>query len=187
MLFRSIHIILATQRPSVNVITGVIKANFPSRIAFQVASKTDSRTILDLNGAEALLGRGDMLFLPGGQGEPIRVHGAFLSGEETERMVESIKAADYQPEEVAVFSEHADISVAANERDELFDEAVQIVLDAQQASTSFLQRRMKVGYSRAARLMDELENAGVVGPAEGAKPRQILLEDVEEVTGEGIS
>ncbi len=182
-----IHIILATQRPSVNVITGVIKANFPSRIAFQVASKTDSRTILDLNGAEALLGRGDMLFLPGGQGEPIRVHGAFLSGEETERMVESIKAADYQPEEVAVFSEHADISVAANERDELFDEAVQIVLDAQQASTSFLQRRMKVGYSRAARLMDELENAGVVGPAEGAKPRQILLEDVEEVTGEGIS
>ncbi len=181
-----IHIILATQRPSVNVITGVIKANFPSRIAFQVASKTDSRTILDLNGAEALLGRGDMLFLPGGQGEPIRVHGAFLSGEETERMVESIKAADYQPEEVAIFSEHADINVPTNDRDELFDEAVQIVLGAQQASTSFLQRRMKVGYSRAARLMDELENAGVVGPAEGAKPRQILLENVEESTGEGI-
>ena len=165
-----IHIILATQRPSVNVITGVIKANFPSRIAFQVASKTDSRTILDLNGAEALLGRGDMLFLPGGQGEPIRVHGAFLSGEETERMVEAIKGTDYQSEEVAVFSEHADVNADVNDRDELFDEAVQLVRDAQQASTSFLQRRMKVGYSRAARLMDELENAGVVGPAEGAKP-----------------
>ena len=181
-----IHIILATQRPSVNVITGVIKANFPSRIAFQVASKTDSRTILDLNGAEALLGRGDMLFLPGGQGEPIRVHGAFLSGEETERMVESIKATDYQSEEVAVFSEHADVNADVNDRDELFDETVQLVLDAQQASTSFLQRRMKVGYSRAARLMDELENAGVVGPAEGAKPRQILWEQTEEMTGEGI-
>lgn len=181
-----IHIILATQRPSVNVITGVIKANFPSRIAFQVASKTDSRTILDLNGAEALLGRGDMLFLPGGQGEPIRVHGAFLSGEETERMVEAIKATDYQSEEVAVFSEHADVNADINDRDELFDEAVQLVLDAQQASTSFLQRRMKVGYSRAARLMDELENAGVVGPAEGAKPRQILWEQTEEMTGEGI-
>ena len=181
-----IHIILATQRPSVNVITGVIKANFPSRIAFQVASKTDSRTILDLNGAEALLGRGDMLFLPGGQGEPIRVHGAFLSGEETERMVEAIKGTDYQSEEVAVFSEHADVNADVNDRDELFDEAVQLVLDAQQASTSFLQRRMKVGYSRAARLMDELENAGVVGPAEGAKPRQILWEQTEEMTGEGI-
>ena len=180
-----IHIILATQRPSVNVSTGVIKANFPSRIAFQVASKTDSRTILDLNGAEALLGRGDMLFLPGGQGEPIRVHGAFLSGEETERMVEAIKATDYQSEEVAVFSEHADVNADVNNRDELFDEAVQLVLDAQQASTSFLQRRMKVGYSRAARLMDELENAGVVGPAEGAKPRQILWEQTEEMTGEG--
>jgi len=180
-----IHIILATQRPSVNVITGVIKANFPSRIAFQVASKTDSRTILDLNGAEALLGRGDMLFLPGGQGEPIRVHGAFLSGEETERMVEAIKATDYQSEEVTVFSDHANVNADVNDRDELFDEAVQLVLGAQQASTSFLQRRMKVGYSRAARLMDELENAGVVGPAEGAKPRQILWEQTEEMTGEG--
>ena len=127
-----------------------------------------------------------MLFLPGGQGEPIRVHGAFLSGEETERMVEAIKATDYQPEEVAVFSEHADVNADVNDRDELFDEAVQLVLDAQQASTSFLQRRMKVGYSRAARLMDELENAGVVGPAEGAKPRQILWEQTEEMTGEGI-
>jgi S-DNA-T family DNA segregation ATPase FtsK/SpoIIIE len=162
------------------VITGVIKANFPSRIAFQVASKTDSRTILDFNGAESLLGRGDMLYLPGGQGEPIRIHGAFLSGDETERLVDSIKDSNYQVDEVAVFSEHADISTGSSDRDELFDDAVQLVVEVQQASTSFLQRRMKVGYSRAARLMDELENAGIVGPAEGAKPRQILVEDYAE-------
>ena len=174
-----IHIILATQRPSVNVITGVIKANFPSRIAFQVASKTDSRTILDFNGAERLLGMGDMLFLPGGQGEPIRVHGAWISGEETERLVEALKESGYQAEEVAVFEEHADINADSDDRDDLFDEAVRLVCEHQQASTSFLQRRMKVGYSRAARLMDELESANIVGPADGAKPRQILVEELE--------
>ena len=171
-----IHIILATQRPSVNVITGVIKANFPSRIAFQVPSKTDSRTILDLNGAERLLGRGDMLFLPGGQGEPIRVHGAYISGDEIERLVQSLSESEYQTEDVAVFSEHADInSPVADDRDELFDDAVKLTLEFEQASTSFLQRRMKIGYSRAARLMDELEAAGIVGPAEGAKPRKIFV------------
>ena len=175
-----IHIILATQRPSVNVITGVIKANFPSRIAFQVASKTDSRTILDFNGAERLLGMGDMLFLPSGQGEPIRVHGAFISGEETERLVEALKESQYEAEEVAVFSEQVDINAVSNMRDDLFDEAVRLVCEHQQASTSFLQRRLKVGYSRAARLMDELEAAGIVGPIEGAKPRQILVESAEE-------
>ena len=184
-----IHIILATQRPSVNVITGVIKANFPSRIAFQVASKTDSRTILDLNGAERLLGRGDMLFLPGGQGEPIRVHGAFVSGEETERLVEAIKNTEYAAEEVAIFADPADIKSGREEQDELFDEAVRLVVEAQQASTSFLQRRMKVGYSRAARLMDELETAGIVGPAEGAKPRQILIdgEELDETEDEELA
>ncbi|MEE9253304.1 MAG: DNA translocase FtsK, partial [Pseudomonadales bacterium] len=171
-----IHLILATQRPSVNVITGVIKANFPSRIAFHVASKTDSRTILDMNGAERLLGKGDMLFLPGGQGEPIRIHGAFVSGEETERLVESIKAMNYVAEEVAVLLNRADINPGEDDRDELFDEAVNVVVEHEQASTSFLQRRMKIGYSRAARLMDELELAGIVGPAEGAKPRQIFIE-----------
>jgi S-DNA-T family DNA segregation ATPase FtsK/SpoIIIE len=170
-----IHLILATQRPSVNVITGVIKANFPSRIAFQVASKTDSRTILDMNGAERLLGRGDMLFLPGGQGEPQRIHGAFVSSDETERLVAAIRDTGYVAEEVAVFSEHSDIRADHAGRDELFDEAVRLVVEYQQASTSFLQRRMKVGYSRAARLMDELEGAGIVGPAEGAKPREILV------------
>ena len=170
-----IHIVLATQRPSVNVITGVIKANFPSRIAFQVASKTDSRTILDFNGAERLLGRGDMLFLPGGQGEPIRIHGAFISGEETEKLVDEISSSNYQAEEVAVLEEHADIKSKQGSQDELFDEAMNLVTEYQQASTSFLQRRMKIGYSRAARLMDELESAGIVGPAEGAKPRQIMI------------
>ena len=175
-----IHIILATQRPSVNVITGVIKANFPSRIAFQVASKTDSRTILDLNGAERLLGMGDMLFLPSGQGEPIRVHGAFISGEETERLVEALKESPYEAEEVAVFSEQPDINAVSDARDDLFDDAVRLVAEHRQASTSFLQRRLKVGYSRAARLMDELEAAGIVGPIVGAKPREILVESAEE-------
>lgn len=174
-----IHIILATQRPSVNVITGVIKANFPSRIGFQVASKTDSRTILDMNGAERLLGKGDMLFLPGGQGEPVRIHGAFVSGEETERLVASIVECKYQVEEVAVFLDRSDIQSGADEQDELFDDAVRLVFEYNQASTSFLQRRMKIGYSRAARLMDELESAHIVGPAEGAKPREILIETAE--------
>ena len=178
-----IHIILATQRPSVNVITGVIKANFPSRIAFLVASKTDSRTILDVNGAERLLGRGDMLFLRTGQGEPVRIHGAFISGEETERLVEEIRASGYEAEEVKVFSEGGGSGADDGDRDELFDEAVRIVLESRQASTSYLQRRMKVGYSRAARLMDELETAGIVGPAEGAKPRRIL-EEAEDAAAE---
>ena len=175
-----IHIILATQRPSVNVITGVIKANFPSRIAFQVASKTDSRTILDLNGAERLLGMGDMLFLPSGQGEPIRVHGAFISGAETERLVEALKESPYEAEEVAVFSEQPDINAVSDARDDLFDEAVRLVAEHRQASTSFLQRRLKVGYARAGRLMDELEAAGIVGPIVGAKPREILVESAKE-------
>ena len=175
-----IHIILATQRPSVNVITGVIKANFPSRIAFQVASKTDSRTILDLNGAERLLGMGDMLFLPSGQGEPLRVHGAFIAGAETERLVEALKESPYEAEEVAVFSEQPDINAVSDARDDLFDDAVRLVAEHRQASTSFLQRRLKVGYSRAARLMDELEAAGIVGPIVGAKPREILIESAEE-------
>ena len=179
-----IHIILATQRPSVNVITGVIKANFPSRIAFQVASKTDSRTILDLNGAERLLGMGDMLFLPSGQGEPLRVHGAFISGGETERLVAALKESQYEAEEVAVFSEQPDINATADARDDLFDDAVSLVCEHQQASTSFLQRRLKVGYSRAARLMDELEAAGIVGPIVGAKPREILVERAEEEDAE---
>ncbi len=182
-----IHIVLATQRPSVNVITGVIKANFPSRIAFLVASKTDSRTILDVNGAERLLGRGDMLFLRSGHGEPVRIHGAFISGEETERLVEEIRGGGFEAEEVKVFSERGGPGESAGDRDELFDEAVSVVMESKQASTSYLQRRMKVGYSRAARLMDELEHAGIVGPAEGARPRRILGETGEDADGEAAS
>ena len=181
-----IHLILATQRPSVNVITGVIKANFPSRIAFQVASKTDSRTILDVNGAERLLGRGDMLFLPSGQSEPVRVHGAFVSGEETEKLVQDIVSSGYEAAPVAVLPDHADINSSEASRDELFDEATQLVVEYRQASTSFLQRRMKVGYSRAARLMDDLEAAGIVGPADGAKPREIYVE-AENVKAETLA
>ncbi len=120
--------------------------------------------------------KGDMLFLPGGQGEPVRIHGAFVSGEETERLVASIVECQYEPEEVAVFLDRSDIQSGADEQDELFDDAVRLVFEFEQASTSFLQRRMKIGYSRAARLMDELESAHIVGPAEGAKPREILIE-----------
>lgn len=173
-----IHLILATQRPSVDVITGMIKANFPSRIAFQVASRTDSRVILDMNGAESLLGNGDCLYLPAGKPEPYRIHGAFVSGEEIERVVEFLKsqgrpvvADDSALEQVRVAESDAD--------DELYDEAMRLVVLHQQASTSMLQRRLKVGYSRAARLLDLLEERGVVGPSEGAKGREVLVTEQE--------
>lgn len=171
-----IHLIIATQRPSVDVITGVIKANIPSRIAFGVSSQVDSRTILDMAGAEKLLGRGDMLFLPVGMSKPIRVQGAFLSDPEVEAIVAYARSqgeAEYKPELVP---ELDDSGNGQNEEqlDELFDQAVGIVVDAKQASVSLLQRRMRVGYTRAARLIDQLEAKGVVGPYEGSKPREVL-------------
>lgn len=169
-----IHLIIATQRPSVDVITGVIKANIPSRIAFAVSSMTDSRTILDMGGAEKLLGRGDMLFLPVGASKPVRVQGAFLSDEEVEEIVDFVigqQKAQYQqemiPEDVPEKTEKVD--------DELYDEAVELVLEMQTASVSMLQRRFRVGYTRAARLIDEMEARGIVGPYEGSKPRSVLL------------
>ncbi|MBI4530155.1 MAG: DNA translocase FtsK 4TM domain-containing protein [Candidatus Latescibacteria bacterium] len=172
-----IHLILATQRPSVNVITGVIKANFPARIAFQVASKIDSRIVLDTNGAENLLGSGDMLYLPPGEAEPIRLHGAYVSTQETESLVEFIRSQRIQ-------AEHVDVSVADvgererfEGRDELFEEAARTVVHYQQGSASLLQRRLKVGYARAARLIDELEAAGIVGPAEGSRSREVLVDE----------
>jgi len=171
-----IHLIIATQRPSVDVITGVIKANIPSRIAFGVSSQVDSRTILDMAGAEKLLGRGDMLFLPVGMSKPIRVQGAFLSDPEVESIVEYVRSqgeAEYKPELVP----EIDDSGSGQEEellDELFDQAVNIVIDAKQASVSLLQRRMRVGYTRAARLIDQMEAKGVVGPYEGSKPREVL-------------
>ncbi len=182
-----IHLIIATQRPSVNVITGTIKANFPTRIAFRVASKVDSRTIIDANGGEKLLGRGDMLFLPPGQPEPIRLHGAWIDTEETEQLVAWVSDQDVELDRVEFEGENSDLSVVDNERDARFDEALRLVVIHQQGSASLLQRRMKVGYSRAARLVDELEAAGIVGPPNGSsKGREVLvdenyLEELEEL------
>lgn len=173
-----IHMILATQRPSVDVISGLIKANVPSRIAFAVSSGTDSRTILDENGAEKLLGRGDMLFKPIDENHPVRLQGSFISDDDVERIVSFIKEqaeADYDdyfdPGEVSD-SDHG--SSGAPEGDPLFEEAKALVLETQKASASMLQRRLSVGFNRATRLMDELEEAGVIGPAEGTKPRKVL-------------
>ena len=174
-----IHLILATQRPSVDVLTGMIKANFPSRIAFQVASRTDSRAILDMNGAESLLGHGDCLYLPAGKPEPYRIHGAFISGEEIERVVEFLKSQGRPVVEDDSALEQVRISEESDADDELFEEAMRLVVLHQQASTSMLQRRLKVGYSRAARLLDLLEERGVVGPSEGAKGREVLVTEQE--------
>ena len=169
-----IHLIIATQRPSVDVITGVIKANIPSRIAFAVSSQTDSRTILDMGGAEKLLGRGDMLYLPAGQSKPIRVQGAFVSDEEVERVVHFVtkqQKAEYQedmiPDERNVIDDEVE--------DELYEDAVQLVAELQTASVSMLQRRFRIGYTRAARLIDEMEKRGIVGPYQGSKPREVLI------------
>lgn len=169
-----IHLIIATQRPSVDVITGVIKANIPSRIAFAVSSMTDSRTILDMGGAEKLLGRGDMLFLPVGASKPVRVQGAFLSDAEVEEVVEFVisqQKAQYQEEMIPdeYPTNHHTVD------DDLYDEAVQLVVDLQTASVSMLQRRFRIGYTRAARLIDEMEVRGVVGAYEGSKPRTVLV------------
>jgi S-DNA-T family DNA segregation ATPase FtsK/SpoIIIE len=170
-----IHLIIATQRPSVDVITGVIKANIPSRIAFAVSSATDSRTILDSGGAEKLLGRGDMLFLPAGVSKPVRIQGAFVSDSEVEAVVDFVieqQKAQYQeemiPTEIEEVSPH-------EETDEIYDDAVQLVTEMQTASVSLLQRRFRIGYSRAARIVDQMELRGVVGPYEGSKPRQVLI------------
>ncbi len=174
------HLILATQRPSVDVITGVIKANFPSRIAFQVASKTDSRTILDRNGAEKLLGRGDMLFLHPRDPEPIRLHGAYISTEEVQRVVNYIRQ---QPQEdVWKLPGLGSKSPSGEgggygERDELFREAARLVVRHQQGSASLLQRRLRIGYARAGRLIDELEAAGILGPFDGSKAREVLVDE----------
>ncbi len=171
-----IHLILATQRPSVNVITGTIKANFPSRIAFRVASKVDSRTILDCNGAEKLLGRGDMLFMPAGKPEPVRVHGANMTTEETERLVEWVSGQGVELAQLDLGVDENELMLAEGNRDQRFDEALRLVITHQQGSASLLQRRMKVGYARAARLVDELEQAGIVGPSDGSsKGREVLV------------
>jgi len=179
-----IHMILATQRPSVDVITGIIKANVPSRIAFAVSSGTDSRTILDSNGAEKLLGRGDMLFQPMGANKATRVQGAFISDEEVEAVVNFVKEqqeANYVEEMIPKDEPKTETGEA---EDELYSDAVDLVVDMQTASISLLQRRFRIGYNRAARIVDEMEVRGVVGPHEGSKPREVLVTQ-EEMNGPG--
>jgi S-DNA-T family DNA segregation ATPase FtsK/SpoIIIE len=180
-----VHLIVATQRPSVDVITGVIKANFPARIAYQVASKTDSRTILDMNGAEQLLGNGDMLYLPGGSPKPVRLQNAFISTDEVDAMMDHVGTQQGYSRPFALPSlvekkKNAE-GRGSGDRDELFDEAARLIVRHQQGSVSLLQRRLKVGYSRAARLVDELEAAGIVGPFDGSKARDVLVESESEL------
>jgi len=170
-----IHLIIATQRPSVDVITGVIKANIPSRIAFAVSSAVDSRTILDGGGAERLLGRGDMLFLPSGASKPTRIQGAFLSDQEVESIVHHVisqQQAQYEEKMIPTEEEGATIDNV----DELYEQAVQLVVESKNASTSMLQRRFSIGYARAARIMDQLEEHGVVGPPRGSRGREVLVD-----------
>ncbi len=176
-----IHLVLATQRPSVNVITGLIKANIPSRISFAVASVTDSRVVLDTPGAEKLLGRGDMLYLPPELAKPVRVQGCFVSDKELNSLIETLKnqqTTQYNDEITRqTLTSHGSVgSVSEGEHDPLFDEAVKLVRDLGKASSSLMQRRLKLGYARAARVLDQLEQAGIVGPANGSKPREILIE-----------
>ncbi len=182
-----IHLIVATQRPSVDVLTGVIKANFPARIAYLVFSKVDSRTILDMNGAEQLLGNGDMLYQPPGSPKPIRLQNPFVSTEEVERVVHHIsrqpKMPYYSVPQPSSSASGGGLDGSVMERDPLYEEARAIVVRHQQGSISFLQRRLKIGFSRAARIMDELERDGIVGPGEGSKPRQVLitLQELQEM------
>ncbi len=180
-----IHLILATQRPSVNVITGTIKANFSTRIAYQVATKIDSRTILDMNGGEQLLGRGDMLFLPPGSPKPIRIQNAFISTDEVEKITDYIKLQPgfskpyYLP---SVYDKKRSGDKAKiSDLDPLFEDAARVIIQSKQASVSLLQRRLKLGYARAARIMDQLEEAGIVGPNDGSKARTILVENEEQL------
>lgn len=180
------HLIIATQRPSVDVITGIIKANIPSRISFAVTSQVDSRTILDSAGAEKLLGRGDMLFFPVGSSKPTRVQGCYVSDQEVERVIEFIKTQGETEYDAAIIEDiekqavqEKGVSSSDNDgeesNDEMLNEAIEAVIDAGQASTSMLQRKLKVGYARAGRLIDEMEKRGIVGPFEGSKPRQVLM------------
>lgn len=178
-----LHLVIATQRPSVNVITGLIKANMPSRIAFSVSSGVDSRTILDMNGAEKLLGNGDMLYYPQGLSKPLRVQGAFVSDDEVSAVVEAVKENNEKPEYNEEISTHeisssgtsASSGDTEEERDELFEQAGRFLIEANKGSIGSLQRKFRIGFNRAARIVDQLEEAGVLGPEEGTKPRQILM------------
>lgn len=180
-----IHLVVATQRPSVNVITGVIKANFAARIAYQVATKIDSRTILDMNGAEQLLGRGDMLFLPGGIPKPIRMQNSFISTDEVEKITNYIYTQPGYSKRYFLPSmfekKTSEAGSFITDLDPMFEEAARVIVRHQQGSVSLLQRRLKLGYSRAARIVDQLEEAGIVGPSEGSKAREVIVENEEQL------
>jgi len=177
-----IHCILATQRPSVDVITGVIKANIPARIAFQVAAKVDSRTILDAMGADKLLGKGDMLYLPPGSAKLIRAQGALITDQEIQSLVDFIAKQGKPSYEMEIHQQLSrptdafDDESACDEDEELLQQCIEVIRSEQKASVSLLQRRLRLGYGRAARIMDELENRGIVGPSKGAEPRDILID-----------
>ena len=183
------HLIIATQRPSVDVITGIIKANIPSRIAFAVSSQTDSRTILDMGGAEKLLGKGDMLYYPLGAAKPVRIQGAFISEEESEKVIDEIKAQKQEEvkyEEEIMETISRPVAVKDNDVDEFLEEAIDFVVSNNQGSASMLQRKFKIGFNRAARLIDSMEERGIVGPSEGSKPRKVLItkEELENLKRE---
>ena len=180
------HLIVATQRPSVDVITGVIKANIPSRIAFAVSSQVDSRTILDMSGAEKLVGKGDMLFNPLGSGKPIRVQGAFISDDEVNSIIDFVKSQSEEArysENVLDSIERANVPDAEKGNrdleDELLPDAIELVVQAQQASVSMLQRRFRIGYNRAARIIDMMEDRQIIGPSDGSRPRQVLITEAD--------
>lgn len=183
------HLIIATQRPSVDVITGIIKANIPSRIAFAVSSQTDSRTILDMGGAEKLLGKGDMLYYPLGAAKPVRIQGVFISEEESEKVIDEIKAQKQEEvkyEEEIMETISRPVAVKDNDVDEFLEEAIDFVVSNNQGSASMLQRKFKIGFNRAARLIDSMEERGIVGPSEGSKPRKVLItkEELENLKRE---
>ena len=178
------HLVIATQRPSVDVITGIIKANIPSRIALAVSSQIDSRTILDMAGAEKLLGRGDMLFSPIGSQKPVRVQGCYVTDEEIESVVSYIKQEgqiDYDQNVIEEIDKNAvplqenKGAVEESVEDPMMNEAIECILEVGQASTSFLQRRLRIGYARAGRIIDQMEQMGMIGPHEGSKPRQVII------------
>jgi S-DNA-T family DNA segregation ATPase FtsK/SpoIIIE len=178
-----IHLILATQRPSVDVLTGIIKANFPTRLTFQVSSKTDSRTIIDTNGAENLLGDGDMLFLPPGTAKLQRIHGAYLSELELGRIIEFLKNQETPEYDTTIVKAPPKETEDSGEKeyDERYDDAVALITKNGQASISMIQRHLRIGYNRAARIIEMMEEEGIVGPSDGAKPRTVLVKGYEDI------
>ena len=177
-----IHLIIATQRPSVDVLTGIIKANFPARISFQVSSKVDSRTILDAMGAESLLGEGDMLFMPPGVGRIMRIHGAYISEEEVKKVADFLRMQmkpDYDPSVLTASSKDEEMAEDEIELDEKYENAVDLVIQTGQASISMIQRKLRVGYNRAARMIEAMEKQGIVGPSDGVRPREVFARKTE--------